>query len=265
MARPFFEPETLDPAARSDIQGHQSGFNQQGAGTTHGVNKVTTGSGNVRPAGTHQQGGRQVFLQGCQAFLRAIAPHVQAVATEVEPHRQPAPVQASRNGHVRVFRSDGRPWHAGTADAVNDTVFNFLGTKLGVTDLFVLAQEGHAETARRRDMGLPVQRHYAFVKFLGTAGVYLGDVQHYPVGQARPQAGTVARLQRALYPDSRRRITHLCQTKTFQFISQEILNALRAGYEKYMFGQNKLLVFLMKPVSRRIGSKTRFRAVIDMQ
>ena len=251
MARPMLKPEPFLLPARSHIKRHHGSFNHQRAGAAHGVYEVTTGGGDLWPAGSYQQSRCEIFLQGRNTFVGPIPPHVQAVTAEVDAERQPAPVKAGRYRHIRIFGIHRGPWATIGLESVNNAVLDSLGAILGVADGIVLPQEGNPETALHRDVLLPVHVHHAVIELIATGGTNVIYVKDHPVGQARPETGPVTAFQGAFHPDAGRRIAHGVQPERAEFVRQKVFHAFRTGYEKDRFGQDQLLVHW------RLGGKFR--------
>ena len=242
MARPFLEAEPFLLAAGRHVQGHHGSFNHKGAGTAHRVHEIAAGRGNFGPACAHQQCGSQVFFQWCYALIRAIAAHVQAVPAQINAQGQTATIESGGDNDIRVFGVHRRPRSAIGLKPIHNAVLDPLGTILRVADGLILTKESHPEAAMHRDMLLPVHVHNAVIELIAAVGIHFVNVKDHAVGQARPEARAVATFQRALYPDSGRRVTHGFQAKRAELVRQKVFHSLRAGYEKDRFGQVQLLV-----------------------
>lgn len=242
MPKPFLKPEALLLASRRQIQRHHGRFDNQGAGTTHGIDKIAAVLGQLRPSGTHQQGRSQVFLQRSRAFFGAVAAHMQAVTTNIDAQRQSATIQTCRYRDVRhLGRHRGALTTTG-AEPVDDTVFDALSPVLGVADSVVLPEKSHPETAGHRNVLLPVHVHHAVIQLVTAGGINLIQMKDDPVSQTRPQTGPVTAFQTTLRPDTSRCIAHRFQAESTEFVCQEVFNPFWAAYEKDGFGQVQLLV-----------------------
>ena len=69
MSEPAVESPLLTIQTRSDIRGHHASLHEQRAGTAHRIDQVLAFCGQGRPAGTDQNGRRQILFQRCLTRL----------------------------------------------------------------------------------------------------------------------------------------------------------------------------------------------------
>ena len=232
MAQPTLKTETFALAAGRQIQSHHGSLNHQRAGTTHRVDEIAAGFRQLRPTAPRQQSRRQIFLQWRCPLFRAIAPLMEAVAAQVDAYRQFAAIQACGYRYIRVFGVHGRPLSTGTAQTVHNTILHSLGTILRVSDGFVLTDKVDTKTAIHRNMLLPLQIRHTPQHLVTGGGIHVRQMKDDPVCEPRPQAGTIATFKGAVGPDTCRCVPDRVHAEGTQFVLQQILQALGAGYEK---------------------------------
>ncbi|MNT04999.1 hypothetical protein D3C72_1396010 [compost metagenome] len=134
VTKPGGEAPLLATQVWRHIGGDHCCFDEERTDTAHRVSQRAAFSGNARPAGTDQDRRREVFLQRCSALLQAIAALVQAVAGQVEGENRFAAIQTQVNAQVRVELVDRRTVALRRTQFVDDGVFDFQGTEVGVVD-----------------------------------------------------------------------------------------------------------------------------------
>ncbi len=228
MAGPALEAEALTVQVGRHVGGHHRRLDQQGAGAAQRVDQRRALAGQFRPAGADQQCGGQVLLERRMADVTAIAAAMQAVAGEVDAQGQPAPVQVGIEAQVRLAGIDARPRLAVGLQAIDHAVLDGLGAEAGMADL-----GGPGQGRAARQVIAPRHPGRGRTQLVGGLDALLAhQAQHHPVGQPRPQAGPVGRLEVGLevHPGQGRLARFGPQRR--QLLGQQQLEALGAGGEE---------------------------------
>ncbi|MNI15554.1 hypothetical protein D3C73_688540 [compost metagenome] len=134
VTEPGGEAPLLATQVRRHVGGDHGGFHQERADAAHRVGQSAAFGRDTGPAGTDQDGGREVFLERRRTLLQAIAALVQAVTGQVKRQNGFATIQAQVNAQVRVELVDGRTVALRGAQFVDDGVLDLQRAEVGVVD-----------------------------------------------------------------------------------------------------------------------------------
>ena len=109
MAHPAEETEILPARARRDVGGDHRRFDDQRARAAHGIEKLRRRLAFLRPAGAQQDARGKILAQRRLAGLRAISAAMQALARQVDGHRDVGTVGVRVHAHAgRSVAMSGR-------------------------------------------------------------------------------------------------------------------------------------------------------------
>ncbi|MNQ84355.1 hypothetical protein D3C85_994810 [compost metagenome] len=234
VTEPGGEAPLLATQVRRDVGGDHRRFHQEGADTAHRVSQRAAFGRDTWPAGTDQDGGREVFLQRCRTLLQAIAALVQAVAGQVEGQNGFATVQAQVNAQVRVELVDGRALTRRGAQLVDDGVLDFQRTEVGVVDARTVATELHRQGAVRQHMVLPLDIQHAVIQVFGVLHCETLEDNQDPVRQARPQAQAIGGFHGGHATHGRGVLARFLKAKPDGFLDKQAFEAFRASEEEFV-------------------------------
>ncbi|MNZ59523.1 hypothetical protein D3C78_775660 [compost metagenome] len=184
VTEPGSETPLLAAQVRRDVGGDHRRFHQERTDTAHRVGQRAAFGRDTWPAGTDQDGSREVFLQRCRTLLQAIAALVQAVAGQVEGQNGFATVQAQVNAQVRIELVDGRTVALRGAQFVDDGILDLQRAEVGVVDTRAMAAEFDGQGAVVEHVVLPLDVQYAVVQVFGVLHRETLEHQQHAVGQA---------------------------------------------------------------------------------
>ena len=174
---PALEGEALAIDAGRDVEGDHGGFDEQGAGATHGVDEVRLAA----PSGEEDHAGGQDLVQRCLALLHAVSAPVQTLARTVEGQRAIVVRDVDMDGHVRVAQAHGGALAGALLEAVGYGVLRAVSHELGVAEILGIDDRVHGEGAFGREVSLPLDGLDGLVdlvRVFGTkAGYGLEDAQ----------------------------------------------------------------------------------------
>ena len=103
MLAPPLEPESLPQQSRCDVACDQGRFDRQRARAAHRIQKSAALLGNWQPPCTHEDSGREIFLQWRGDTAHPVSTLMQAFAGEVDAHGHAAALRMHVNAQVGLI------------------------------------------------------------------------------------------------------------------------------------------------------------------
>ena len=249
---PGMKTEALAQQSGRDIARHQGCFDDQSAAAAHGVEQFTTGGRDLRPASAQQQCRGEIFLQGRRQLPRPIATPMQAGAGKIQTQRQPTAMQAGidadigvRHIHVWTRAIDG-------AEMIDDGILDALGTEHRVTNAAPGADKIHGDAGVGSKMRRPVHGAGSPVQLVTVVDLGLEQHQQYPVGQPRPQTGSVTQCHGARHRYPRHGLLHGLGAKFTELGRQQRLHTSGASHEPLSGVRHQMTNWLQEGIAFRL-------------
>ena len=229
MSAPTREAEVLAIERRRRVRRNQGTFGEKGAGAAHGIEQHAAAFTNGGPACAQQHGGRDILLERRAAALAPIAAPMQALAGKIHRQQCRRPFDVQVQQHVGTFRLDVRALARGIAQIVADRVLEQLGTVDGVPDGFVAAAAITGKRRAGRQVFAPVDAFDGFVHRFRAAGIDRSQAQVHAGCGARPEAGSIPHLERALKFHIMTALANVVRAELREFLGQHRRRAHRCG------------------------------------
>ncbi|MNO56270.1 hypothetical protein D3C76_467820 [compost metagenome] len=233
VTEPGGEAPLLATQVRRHVGGDHGGFHQERADAAHRVGQSAAFGRDTGPAGTDQDGGREVFLERRRTLLQAIAALVQAVTGQVKRQNGFATIQAQVNAQVRVELVDGRTVALRGAQFVDDGVLDLQRAEVGVVDTRAMAAEFDGQGAVIEHVVLPLDVQHAVVQVFGVLHLETLEHQQHAVGQARPQAQAISGFHGGHAAYGRGVLPRFLKAKPDGFLDEQAFKAFRASEEEF--------------------------------
>ena len=227
VAVPPREAEIAAVERRRGIRGDQGRFGEESTRTAHGIEQQPAGVEDAGPTRAQQHRRGDVLLERRAAALAAVAAPMQALAGEIHRQQRGGSFHVQMQQHVGAFRFDVRPLAGGVAQVVADRILEQLRAVDRVPDGFVAAAAVAGQRRAGREMLAPVDAFDGFIDAFRAAGVDRSQAQQHAGGGSRPQAGTVAHLERALKLDVVAALADVGGAELRQFLGQHRRRAHR--------------------------------------
>ena len=138
------------------------------------------------------------------------------------------------HAHVRVELVHRRPIAIGSAQLVDDRILDLQRAEVGVVDARTLAAELHRQAASRQQVIVPVDIQHAVIQVFGILHREARQHQQHTVGQTRPQAQAVSRLQIGNPTDRRGLLAHFLQPEPGGLFCKQPFQPFGASEKKFV-------------------------------
>ncbi len=203
------------------IGGHERRLDRESTRPTHGIQKGSARLRNVGPAGTDQNGSRQIFLERCLAPLQSIASAMKTVPGKIKAQGRLIPIQVEVDSKIGIGQIDRRPLATQIHEIVDHRVLDLLSPKKGVGDGRSTGCKIHRDHRVRIEVARPLDPPDPRIQLFDGRRRKTGERPENSVRQPTPKTGAVGGFHSPLKGHACAPRNDLRRTQLRQLIGQK--------------------------------------------
>ena len=230
---PALEAEPLAEEPRRDVGGDQGRLDRKRPRAAHRVDERAACRRDRGPAGAHENGGGEIFLERRRALPAAIAAPVQALAREVDRDRERPARGVGIDAKRRRVAVHGRSRAGLLAELVDDRVLHALRAELRVRDARHAAGEIDGERRVDVEVRAPVDAAHARVERIRIRHRESRELPQHAKAQARFEAGAIGGREIALAGDAAQHLARALDAERDELRREQVGRAGCGRHEEW--------------------------------